>query len=69
MTKSIISPEEGDELKRLYKEHAKASEQAAVILAARGMDSREFFEADKATGALWRRIREILGVSSSHWMA
>jgi hypothetical protein len=67
--RTVISPEEGNELKRLYREYSAVAERAAAILAAKGMDSPEFFEADKATGVLWRRIREILGTADKHWMA
>ena len=67
--RTIISPEEGNELKQLYTEHAAATARAAVILAAKGMDSPEFGEADKAAGLVWRRIREILGTADKHWMA
>jgi hypothetical protein len=59
--RTVISPEEGAELKRLYADYAISVNRAAVILASRGMDSPEFADADKASGVLWRRIREILG--------
>jgi hypothetical protein len=67
--RNFISPEEGAELKRLYAEHSAASKNAGTILATEGMDSPRFAEADKAVGVIWRRIREILGTSGSHWMA
>lgn len=66
--RTIISVEEGSELKRLYAEHAAATNQAAAILASRGMESPEFAEADKIVGILWRRIREIFGTANQHWM-
>lgn len=61
MTRSIVSGEEGQELKRLYSEVATATARAGQILAEKGMGSPEFAEADKAVGVIWRRIREILG--------
>lgn len=61
VVRNVISPEEGAELQRLYRELDAASKRAAVVLATKGMASPEFAEADKATGAVWRRIREILG--------
>jgi hypothetical protein len=69
MSKTVITPEEGAELQRLYREHAAANEKAAAILAATGMGSTEFAEADKAAGAIWRRIREILGDAGKPWMS
>jgi hypothetical protein len=33
------------------------------------MESPEFLEADKVAGAIYRRIREILGTADKHWMA
>jgi|HubBroStandDraft_6_1064221.scaffolds.fasta_scaffold44021_6 hypothetical protein len=61
IARNVISHEEGAELKRLYADFAAASERARIILATEGMESPRFFEADKATGAIWRRIREIIG--------
>jgi hypothetical protein len=68
MAKAVTSSKESAELQRLYDEHAKASKRAAEILAAKGMESHEFLEADKTTGIIYRRIREILGTSGSQWM-
>jgi hypothetical protein len=67
--RNIISPEEGEELKRLYADYATATQRAAIVLAAKGMTSAEFAEADKAAGILYRRIREILGTAGQSWMA
>ena len=61
--------EEGEELKRLRAEHEAASMRAGAILQAKGMDSPEFAEAERATGVLYCRIREIMGTANSHWMA
>jgi hypothetical protein len=69
MTRNIISPEEGAELQRLYAEYEVAVVRAGSVLRAKGMGSPEFLEADSATGALWRRIREILGTDGLPWMA
>jgi hypothetical protein len=69
MVRNVISPEEGAELKRLYADHAAASERARAILAREGMESSRFLAADKAVGAIWHKIREILGTADSHWMA
>jgi hypothetical protein len=69
VTKTVVTPEEGAELQRLYREHAAATETAVAVLAARGMDSPEFAEADKAAGVIWRRMREILGDAGKHWMS
>ncbi|MDA8190952.1 MAG: hypothetical protein M0Z68_05675 [Gammaproteobacteria bacterium] len=69
MTRNVISLEEGAELRRLLAEHTEATLYAGAILNKYGMESAEFREADKATGLLWRRIREIQGLSDQHWMA
>jgi hypothetical protein len=69
MTRTIVTGEEGEELKRLYKEHADATAYACEVLLARGMESREFLDADNVVGEKWRRIREILGDGGKHWMA
>jgi hypothetical protein len=69
MARVVITPKEGEELKRLYKEHAEAVAHAAEMLRVHGMESRRFIEADKAAGAKWRRIREILGDADKHGMA
>jgi hypothetical protein len=50
MSRTVISPEEGAELKRLYEEHTAGSMRAAGILRTHGRDSPEFAEADKAVG-------------------
>jgi len=69
MTRTTISPEEGKELARLLEEHAAALAHAGMILHTKGGDSLEFLEADKATSAIQRRIKEIRGTTGSHWMA
>ena len=69
MTKTVITPEEGAELQRLRLDHAAAVEMTGAILATKGMDSPEFAEADRAAGAISRRIREILGDAGKPWMS
>jgi hypothetical protein len=69
MTRFVITPEEWEEMERLLEEHKTASLHGATVLRKYGMDSQEFRDADKATGALWGRIREIQGLSGKHWMA
>ena len=68
MGRHTISPEAGTELKRLYAEHALATQRAADVLASKGMEAPEFLEADRAVTDLWRRIRAILGAANQHWM-
>jgi hypothetical protein len=67
--RSIVSGEEAVELRRLYQQHAAASAGALAALAKYGMESPEFLDADRATGVIWRRIREILGVAGTDWRA
>lgn len=64
-----ISPADGAELTRLLAEHVKATLHGAEVLRKHGMESPEFREADKATGAIWARIRELQGLGNKHWMA
>ena len=61
MAKQFLTPEQGAELQRLYKDLAAITEKTASILAAKGMASPEFEDADKAATDIWRRIREIRG--------
>ncbi|EME72033.1 hypothetical protein H261_00600 [Paramagnetospirillum caucaseum] len=69
MTRTVISPEEGEVLRQLYAEYVAAVSQAGAVCIAKGMDSPEFQEADKAAGAIRRRIYEIRGDADQHWMA
>jgi hypothetical protein len=68
VTRKNVSVEDGEELRRLYQQHALATAQASVLLGKEGMESPNFKEADKAAGKAWRRIRMILGDSSSYWV-
>ena len=63
MARTIISPEEGAELKLLYQRHFDATKKAFSVLSFKGMGSEEFLAADRETGRLWKRIREICGES------
>jgi hypothetical protein len=67
MTRKIVGAEHGEELKRLYEQHALAAVQASSFLGKEGIGSPKFKEADKAAGKAWRRIRMILGDSNSYW--
>jgi hypothetical protein len=67
--RSIITPEEGAELTQLQLDSAVAIQRERHILATGGMESPEFLEATKASGAIIRRIREIQGTTGTHWMA
>jgi hypothetical protein len=67
--RNVISPEEDAELKRLHEAYFAASKWAYAILARDGMESPQFAEADAAVGAVWRRIRKIVGTADSRWMA
>jgi hypothetical protein len=65
----VITSEDGERLKRLYREHATAKEAEKAALQQFGMESREFAQADAKTNELWRRIRELDGTVGRHWMA
>lgn len=64
--RTVISPEEGAELKRLYAELALAAKKANAVLRASGMTSQSFLEADRAMGKIVRRIKEIRGTTGKH---
>ena len=68
MAKSIITPEEGDELRKLYGEqHALYRESMIILASGAGMESPAFVEAERKLSVVVRRIREILGISGQHW--
>jgi hypothetical protein len=67
MTRKLVSAD-GQELKRLYEQHALAAMQASALLGREGIESQKFRAADRAAGKAWRRIRMILGDSNSYWM-
>jgi len=66
---TLLSPEEGADLKRLYADLAHASRRATAFLRASGMDSVEFLRADREVTRIVKRIKEIRGVADKHWMA
>ena len=66
---TLLSPEEGTDLKRLYADLAHASRRATTFLRASGMDSAEFLRADREVMRIVKRIKEIRGVADKHWMA
>jgi hypothetical protein len=68
MTRNVITPEEWAEMEQLLEQHKSAVLHGATMLRQFGMESQQFQDADKVTGALWVRIREIQGLSGKHWM-
>jgi len=66
---TLLNPEEGSELKRLYADLAHASRRATAFLRASGIDSAEFLRADREITRIVKRIKEIRGVADKHWMA
>ena len=66
---TLLNPEEGAELKRLYADLAHASRRATAFLRASGMSSAEFLRADREVTRIVKRIKEIRGVADKHWMA
>ena len=66
---TLLNPEEGAELKRLYADLAHASRRATAFLRASGVDSAEFLRADREITRIVKRIKEIRGVADKHWMA
>lgn len=74
--KNIITPAEGEELKRLYAEWPAANERAINALKTEppyhqleGEALERFLQEDAKVGAIVRRIKEILGVTGEAWNA
>lgn len=65
----VIRPEEGAELQRLYRDKEAAVQRCLAVLQTHAMESAEFFAAHETESAITRRIKEILGTTSKHWMA
>lgn len=60
---------EAAEYQRLFALYVTASANALDVLKAKGMESREFREADAATGEFWVKLRALQGKAGMHWMA
>jgi hypothetical protein len=58
---TILTPEQGRELKSQYQQLPVVAHEAFAILASKGMSSQEFRAADKRLGDIFSRIREIQG--------
>jgi len=64
MAKSYITTEEGEELKKLWKEYDIAVKEALAAIPGSDNDSAKkakWLEADRKSGIAIKRIREILG--------
>jgi hypothetical protein len=61
MEQRVLTAAERDKLRQLYEDHWRASTHAAALLTRYGLESKAFLRADKATGEIWRRIRELRG--------
>ena len=76
MARSVISPEEGAELKRLYADLPEAYKRAAAALRTdppghvlEGEALKRFMAEEAKVAAIVRRIKEIQGTTGEHWMA
>jgi hypothetical protein len=68
MDRNVIESDERDEPNSLYRDYAAAVQKAAATLERYGVESPQFIEADRAATAIWRRIRDILGITDQHLM-
>jgi hypothetical protein len=59
--RTIVSPEEDTDLKRLQAAYVAAAKAAIAILRANGVASQSFREADLEARAIAQRIKKILG--------
>ena len=66
---TLLSPEEGADLKRLYADLAHATRRATANLRMSGMTSADFLRADREVTRIVKRIKEIRGLADKHWMA
>jgi hypothetical protein len=64
----VMSPEDAKEFQRLYGEFKTANAKALAILKAKGMQSTEFAEADRAASEIWVKLRRLQGKEGKHWM-
>ena len=69
MSVLILNPDEIAELKGLRAAHDAAINEIVVVGQTLGPGSQEFANADKKIGAINAKIRKILGLTGSHWMA
>ena len=74
MNNKVISPEEGEELRKLFKNLPKAHARASAALRTNGKPLegellRKFMEEDAKASDIVRRIKEIQGTTGKHWMA
>jgi hypothetical protein len=65
MAKTVLTPEEGAELRKLQQDYIAATARTAAAI---GVSEEAFVKADAETAAIVRRIKEILGTSGQHWM-
>jgi hypothetical protein len=64
------SPQEGDELQRLERQHALAEQEAAAVLKQSGINSLAFLEANETVRHLVSRMRRLEGIQARrNWMA
>jgi len=66
---TLLSPEEGAKLKRLYEDLESATKRVNVILRKSGMASEAFINADHEVTRIIQRIKKIQGLVGKHWMA
>jgi hypothetical protein len=66
---TLLGPEEGAELKRLYADLAHASRRATAYLRTSGMTSADFLRSDREVTRIIKRIKEIRGLAGKHWMS
>jgi hypothetical protein len=68
--RTLLSPEEGAELKRLYEELESATKRVNVVLRKSGMTSEAFVNADREVTRIIQRIKKIhglVGKPKRHW--
>jgi hypothetical protein len=63
-----MSHEDAKEFQRLYGEFTAAQAKAVAVLRAKGMESTEFLEADRAASEIWVKLRRLQGKEGQHWM-
>ena len=66
MDSEAVEPKSGKRVKSLYSVYSEAVRHAEAMLRKHGMESQEFFEADRAAATIWRRIQAAIEIADRH---
>jgi hypothetical protein len=66
MESNAVEPESDEKVKSLYQTYSEAVQHAEAMLRKHGMESQQFFEADRTATIIWRRIQAAIGIADQH---